>query len=306
MAFCPGYVSITTDFSGLGAKDCTSLPFDLRFFSSCTSANRNDGLFNSVRHQKSSGTNDVGLRTPVVAEDCDPFTVQIVSDMVKKAAQRSPVKVCLLSDHAFVLSEMDRVLEKSGFELIPLQFDSALGHELRDFKVPKAVVYVVDAHVAPSATRALVSNILGHYAEARIIVVADKIDSRKSYPLLQMGAKGLLTYEQVREQLPTALPLVANGGFWLPRAVLSGFVELILGGQHKRNQAVISSANLSLREHEVLGSLLENLSNKEIGSKLNVTERTVKFHVSNVLNKFGVRRRADLILLCYQKHSARP
>ena len=49
-----------------------------------------------------------------------------------------------------------------------------------------------------------------------------------------------------------------------------------------------------------------NLSNSKIGSKLNVTERTVKFHVSNLLNKFGVRRRADLILLCYQKQKAAP
>jgi DNA-binding NarL/FixJ family response regulator len=164
----------------------------------------------------------------------------------------------------------------------------------------------VDAHVAPSATRSLLSNILGHHPEARIIVVAEKFDSGKSYPLLQMGAKGLLTYKEVREQLPTALLLVAGGGYWVPRAVLSGFVDSILGGQHRRNLAAISSAHLSLREHEVLGSLLENLSNTEIGSKLNVTRRTVKFHVSNVLNKFGVRRRADLILLCYQKHSAAP
>jgi DNA-binding NarL/FixJ family response regulator len=55
-----------------------------------------------------------------------------------------------------------------------------------------------------------------------------------------------------------------------------------------------------------LCSLLENLSNSEIGRKLNIAKRTVKFHVSNVLCKFGVRRRIDLILLCYQKPSAAP
>lgn len=47
--------------------------------------------------------------------------------------------------------------------------------------------------------------------------------------------------------------------------------------------------------------MLENLSNKEIACKLNISERTVKFRVSNLLAKFGVRRRADLILLCYQR-----
>jgi DNA-binding CsgD family transcriptional regulator len=86
--------------------------------------------------------------------------------------------------------------------------------------------------------------------------------------------------------------------------VLSSFVESILGRPLRPKLTAISGANLSLREDEVLGSLLENLSNKEIGIKLNITERTVKFHVSNVLNKFGVRRRADLILHCYQQPSA--
>ena len=55
---------------------------------------------------------------------------------------------------------------------------------------------------------------------------------------------------------------------------------------------------------EVLAGLLENLANKEVADRLHISERTVKFHVSNLLAKFGVRRRADLILLCYQRRSA--
>jgi len=62
-----------------------------------------------------------------------------------------------------------------------------------------------------------------------------------------------------------------------------------------------SQAQLSRREREVLDCLLENVSNKEIANKLNISERTVKFHVSKLLSKYGVRRRADLILLCYQQ-----
>ena len=50
----------------------------------------------------------------------------------------------------------------------------------------------------------------------------------------------------------------------------------------------------------MLDALLQNLANKEIGDRLNISERTVKFHVSNLLQKFGVHRRADLILMCYQ------
>ena len=205
-----------------------------------------------------------------------------------------------------MLSEFERVLTNPAFNLISRHLESALGPDLRHLEVPKATVYVVDAHVARPAAGALLSNILETHTEARIIVVAEKFDSEESYSLLQMGAKGLLSYSEAREQLPHALPLVAEGGFWVPRAVLSGFVDSILAGTQSRRLKADSTASLSRREQEVLNCLLENLANKEIGNKLNISERTVKFHVSNLLSKFGVRRRADLILLCYQKRSTTP
>jgi len=225
---------------------------------------------------------------------------------VRKAPKKSALQVCLLSPHPLVLSEFERALKNPAFKLIAKHLESTLGPDLRHLEVPKATLYVVDAHVARPAAGALLSNILERSAEARIIVVAEKFDNGESYSLLQMGAKGLLTYQEAREHLPRALPLVAEGGFWVPRTVLSGFVDSILNGSHTRRLKADTSADLSRREQEVLNSLLENMANKEIGNKLNISERTVKFHVSNLLSKFGVRRRADLILLCYQKRSATP
>jgi two-component system, NarL family, nitrate/nitrite response regulator NarL len=222
---------------------------------------------------------------------------------VKRVATKNALQVCLLSPHPLVLSEFERVLTSPAFNLISRHLESALGPDLRNLDVPKATVYVVDAHVARPAAGALLSNLLENHSEARIIVVAEKFGSEESYSLLQMGAKGLLTYTEAREQLPHALPLVAEGGFWVPRNVLSGFVDSILAGTQTRRLKAESTASLSRREQEVLNCLLENLANKEIGNKLNISERTVKFHVSNLLSKFGVRRRADLILLCYQKRA---
>jgi two-component system nitrate/nitrite response regulator NarL len=241
-----------------------------------------------------------------LTEPCSAFSVPIISKSVKKTAKKHTLQVCLLSPHPLVLSEFERVLSNPEFKTISRHLESTLGPDLRHLPIPKATVYVVDAHVAKPAAGALLSNILDTHSEARIIVVAEKFDAAESYSLLQMGAKGLLTYSEAREQLPRALPLVANGGFWVPRSVLSGFVDSVLAGSHSRRLKVDSAADLSRREQEVLSSLLENLANKEIGSRLNISERTVKFHVSNLLNKFGVRRRADLILLCYQKRSVTP
>ena len=53
-------------------------------------------------------------------------------------------------------------------------------------------------------------------------------------------------------------------------------------------------APLSPRQSEILRSVICNRANKEIASKLNITVRTVKFHISSLLNKFGVDNRTDL------------
>jgi DNA-binding NarL/FixJ family response regulator len=204
-----------------------------------------------------------------------------------------------------VLSEFERLLSKSQYKVILKQLESTLAPDLRALDPPKANVYVVDAHAAKPATGALLTNLLERCPESRLMVVGEQHNDANSFSLLRLGVKGLLTYVEARDQLVRALPLVAAGGFWVPRSLLSGFVDSILTGQGRRLKTD-SVTNLSRREQEVLDSLLENLSNKEIASKLNIAERTVKFHVSNLLSKFGVRRRADLILLTFQRRMAMP
>jgi len=238
-------------------------------------------------------------------ESCLPSTDPLLYIDCTVATKRATAKlsVCILSPHPLVLSEFERLLAKPQFKVTVKHLESTLAPDLRNLEPPQAQVYVIDAHAARPATGALLANILERYPEARLIVVGEQLSDANSYSLLRLGVKGLLTYVEAREQLIRALPLVAVGGFWVPRSVLSGFVDSILTGQGRRLKTD-TVTNLSRREQEVLDSLLENLSNKEIASKLNIAERTVKFHVSNLLSKFGVRRRADLILLTFQRRMA--
>jgi DNA-binding CsgD family transcriptional regulator len=59
--------------------------------------------------------------------------------------------------------------------------------------------------------------------------------------------------------------------------------------------SVKTSVRLTRREEEVLDGILRSLANKEIASELNLSERTVKFHVSSLLAKFKVRSRMELM-----------
>src|SRR5260370_6606308 len=111
------------------------------------------------------------------------------------------------------------------------------------------------AHAAKPATGALLANLLERYPEARLIVVGEQHNDSNSFSLLRSGVKGLLTYVEAREQLIRALPLVASGGFWVPRQLLSGFVDSILTGQARRLKPH-SFPNLTRRDQQLLAPLL--------------------------------------------------
>ena len=108
----------------------------------------------------------------------------------------SALKVCLLSPHPMVLDEFKRLLETSGFQIAAKQLDSMLAPDLRHLDVPKASVYVIDAHAARQATGALLGNILERNENARLIVVGDKLKESDSHSLLRQGVKGILTYRR--------------------------------------------------------------------------------------------------------------
>lgn len=218
---------------------------------------------------------------------------------MRKTARSRRITVCLLSSHALALAEFERHLSGHEFRPLARPVESSLAADLRRLRVPRAEVYVLDAAGAWPAAGALVSAILDRYPAARLLVVGERFNEPTAFPLLRLGSKGLLRYAEVRTRLPRAVKTVATGGYWVSRALLSRFVDWILNRVRGR-RLPSRAAGLSRRERDVLEALLENLSNKEIATKLGISERTVKFHVSNVLSKFGVRRRADLIVLSYQ------
>lgn len=213
---------------------------------------------------------------------------------------RSPrrASVCLLAFHPLVLSEFERLLSDLPFTVRGRRLEPDLIADPTKLTIPKAAAFVVESHAHRPTTEALVVGVLARHPAGRVIVVAEKFDQGGAFPLLRLGAKGLMTFAEANEQLGRAVQEVVGGGFWVPRALLSRFVDESVSAV-RRPPGPAGVARLSPREKEVLDALLGNLSNKEIASKLNMSERTAKFHVSNLLAKYGVRRRADLILLTY-------
>lgn len=93
----------------------------------------------------------------------------------------------------------------------------------------------------------------------------------------------------VRGQAPEDYELLVVPRESLLDAAAERAQELLAAGR-----ALGAGVKVSRREQEVLDCILQSLANKEIAAKLNVAERTVKFHVSSLLAKFGVADRVAL------------
>jgi DNA-binding NarL/FixJ family response regulator len=196
--------------------------------------------------------------------------------------------------HPLVLPQFERLISDHGYRLVGRRLEANRIPDFDRISVPRASVCVIEAHPQLTATEAVVTGVHARQPSARILVLGERFGDPAAFALLRLGVKGLLTYTEGCRILPHALRTVMGGGLWVGRALLSRFVDSALCTVPLRVYAT-GFEGLTNRERQVLEAVLDNLSNKEIARRLQMSERTAKFHVSNLLVKHGVRRRADLL-----------
>jgi DNA-binding NarL/FixJ family response regulator len=104
--------------------------------------------------------------------------------------------------------------------------------------------------------------------------------------LLYLGVHGIVLAENLERDLPKAIHSVYNGDLWVSRCALNEYVS--------RSGHRTDGISFTGREQQVVVFLMNGFSNKEIGNSLRISERTVKFHVSNILQKLNVENRKSL------------
>ena len=125
-----------------------------------------------------------------------------------------------------------------------------------------------------------------------IVVMGACMDDEAMYRAITFGAKGCIEDGASAAEFVRAFRAVHEGSTWLPRKVLSMFVERHNAGDARKLQP--SRRPFTDREKEVLEMLVAGRSNKEIGSALGIEERTVKAHVAKLMRKVGVQNRIAL------------
>lgn len=122
---------------------------------------------------------------------------------------------------------------------------------------------------------------------------AEECDSGEMLRLLYAGIDGVVRVEgNWQEEILLAVRGVMSGNLWFPRTVIAEYVRNTNVLLDKRMRRDLS---LTARETEVLELMIRRFSNKEIAGALNISERTVKYHVSNVLSKLRAENRKTLL-----------
>lgn len=115
---------------------------------------------------------------------------------------------------------------------------------------------------------------------------------------LKAGARGYLLKGAAAQEVANAVRTVASGGVYVTPALASG---ILFEMTHSEQTAPDPINELSDREREILSLVAEGLTNREIGDRLHLAEKTVKHYMTNVLQKLQVRTRVEAALLAQER-----
>jgi DNA-binding NarL/FixJ family response regulator len=124
---------------------------------------------------------------------------------------------------------------------------------------------------------------------AKILVLTNYDGSEDVYRALRNGAMAYLTKDVSGQELLHAIIATHQGNRYLPRSVRDRLAERI------------PCSELTPREEQILKLITGGCSNQEIASKLNIAEKTVRIHVSSVLEKMGARDRTQAAIYAIQR-----
>ncbi|MFI8939123.1 response regulator [Streptomyces syringium] len=197
------------------------------------------------------------------------------------------IRILAVDDHRLLREALCELLELyEGLTVVAQADDGPGGVRMAGLHRPDVVL--LDVEMPGPGPLANLRGIRQAAPDARIIMLTMHDDRRLIDSLLSAGAMGYLHKETDREVLVAAIRSAMAGGtmMFLPRTSGSG---------PDRDREPDPADALTLRERELMELVAQGLSNRQIGSRLGITEGTVKRHLRNIFDKLGATSRLDAV-----------
>ncbi|WP_080873245.1 response regulator [Oceanobacillus timonensis] len=218
------------------------------------------------------------------------------------------VNIVLIDDHKLFREGVKRILEfEPAFHVVAEADDGTDAADIVRENNPDVVL--MDINMPKINGVQATADLLRQFPNTKIIILSIHDDENYVTHALKTGAQGYLLKEMDAEALVEAIKVVSEGGSYLHPRITHNLVK-----EYRRlareNSSNLANRNvehrkplhlLTRRECQVLQLLAEGNSNRAVAESLYISEKTVKNHVSNILQKMNVNDRTQAVVHAIRK-----
>jgi two-component system response regulator DevR len=202
----------------------------------------------------------------------------------------------MADDHKVVRQGIRSLLElEPDLQVVAEAGSGAEALKLIDTVCPDVVLLdlkMTDINGAEVCRRAAVS-----HPNIPILILTAISDDEEIVDCIDAGAKGYMLKDVDVLELTRTIRIIHRG-----EAVLDPKVTRILMQRMRQSQSAESTETLTEQEIDIVRFMAKGLTNKEIGRQMFLSPNTVKFHISNIMRKFDVKRRAEVVFKASNKN----
>ena len=202
-----------------------------------------------------------------------------------------PIRIAVIDDHPLYRAGTIQVLTQiDGFEVVGEGATAADALKIAQERTPDVIL--LDLHL-PGGGIGAIADISRDCPHVRTIVLTVSEDAQDVSSALAAGARGYILKGSSGPDVVETVHAIALG---------NSYVAPNLAARILVNKAQIEAVahdnphDFTSREEEIFALVSQGLSNKEIARRLNCTERTVKHHMTNIMQKLNVRNRVQAAL----------
>jgi two-component system, NarL family, response regulator DevR len=203
------------------------------------------------------------------------------------------IRVGLVDDHAIVRQGLRAMIDREPDLRVVGEASSAPAALIMlDHAKPRVVL--VDLRLTEGSEcdgLSLCGTITQRHPDTRVLVLTSSADEWLIIESVKQGAKGFVVKDVDLTELVRAIRAVHRGESAFDSRSAGVLVNWLQGTQRPG----VAAGEITAREREILGLLAKGLSNVAIGQRLYISAATVKFHVGNLMQKLGARRRAEAV-----------
>lgn len=212
--------------------------------------------------------------------------------MTSDPQSESTIRVYLLDDHEVVRQGLRALLEGAGD--IEVVGESGLAEEATA-RIPalRPHVAVLDARLPDGSGIEVCRAVRAVDDSIRALILTSYDDDEALFAAIMAGASGYVLKEVTGLNLVSAVRQVAGGMSLIDPALTARVLERVRNGPTTAPEL----ESLTEREMELLGLIAEGLTNRQIGERMFLAEKTIKNYVSAILAKLGLERRTQAAVL---------